>query len=49
MKEKKLWLGLLLGALLIRRDKPIINLQDTGQTRILQLFTNYNPGQLPQQ
>ena len=36
-------------ALLIRRDKPVINLQDTGQTRILQLFINYNPGRPQQQ
>ena len=31
-------------ALLIRRHKPIINQQDTGITRTLQLFTNHNPG-----
>ena len=34
-------------ALLIRQDKPIINLQDTGTIRTLQLFTNYNPGRPP--
>ena len=34
-------------ALLIRRDKPIINQQDTGITRTLQLFTNRNPGRPP--
>ena len=35
-------------ALLIRRDKPVINQQDTGIVRTLQLFTNHNPGRPPQ-
>ena len=34
-------------ALLIRQNKPIINQQDTGVIRTLQLFTNYNPGRPP--
>ena len=36
-------------ALLIRREKPIINQQDTGIIRTLQLFTQRNPGRPPQQ
>ena len=35
-------------ALIIRRDKPVINQQDTGITRTLQLFTSRNPGRPPQ-